>query len=156
MHPHPLHATHQSPSLPMLPGCWKLEAGHALTLQPARAGVLRIADGRVWLTLDRLRGDVQARGDLFLAPGASLVVQAGQRAVLEPAGTDRRAPAYFSWEPLPSQAQAGAPRPRWQQAVGQPVRDFGLALGQAAAALGRLARGVAGLLGAPVRGRQTV
>lgn len=29
-------------------GCWKLGDGRALTLRPTRAGVLRIAHGRVW------------------------------------------------------------------------------------------------------------
>lgn len=134
-----------------LPGCWKLDAGRALTLRPATSGVLRIAHGRAWVTMDMLRGDVQASGDLFLVPGRGLVVQAGQRVVLESSGTDRQASAYFSWDPLPqgaARAVGSAVRGagRWQQAVVQPVRDLGAALGQAGAALARLGLGVLGLL----------
>ncbi|WP_326534032.1 DUF2917 domain-containing protein [Pseudorhodoferax sp.] len=151
-------STHQSLAGAALPGCWKLEAGRALSLTPAGAGVLRVAHGRVWITIDMLRDDAQAAGDLFLVPGRGLVVQAGQRVVLESSGTEREAPAYFSWDPLPqTQARAvgSAVRMagRWQQAVAQPVRDLGSALGQAGAALARLGLGVASLLGAPLRAR---
>lgn len=149
--------THQSASRTALPGCWKLAAGQALSLTPATAGVLRIAHGRVWVTMDMLRGDVQASGDLFLVPGRGLVVQAGQRVVLEPSGSEREAPAYFSWDPLgQTQARAVDRALRagpWQQAVVQPVRDLGLALGQAGTALARLALGLLGLAVAPVRAR---
>lgn len=146
------HTAHQSRSPAALPGCWKLDAGRALTLRPATAGVLRIAHGRVWLTMDTLHEDAQAAGDLFLVPGRGLLVQAGQRVVLESSGTERQAAAYFSWDPLP-QAQAravgGALRAagRWQQAVAQPLRDLGVALGQAGVALGRLTGGLVGLVG---------
>lgn len=146
--------THQSLSISALPGSWKLEAGRALTLQPTQAGVLRIAQGRMWVTMDLLRGDVQASGDLFLVPGRGLAVQAGQRIVLEPAGVDREAAAWFSWDPLPqSRAVQAAVRGvgRWQQAVLWPVRDLGLALGQAGAAVGRLLLGVAWLALGPMR-----
>ncbi|KQP13620.1 DUF2917 domain-containing protein [Pseudorhodoferax sp. Leaf267] len=148
---------HQSLSGESLPGCWKLEAGRALTMRPRASGVLRIAYGRVWVTMDTLHDDAQAAGDLFLVPGRGLVVQAGQRVVIESAGTDRQAPAYFSWDPLgQTQAQAvrGALRGAgWQIAVAQPVRDIGLALGQATAAVGRLVLGVAGLAAGPVTAR---
>lgn len=150
-------STHQSPSTAALPGCWKLDAGQALSLTPSSAGVLRIAHGRVWVTMDMLRGDTQASGDLFLVPGRGLVVQAGQRVVLESSGAERGAAAYFAWDPLP-QAQARAVgralhAGRWQQAVAQPVCDLGLALGQAGTALARLALGVIGLVLPPARGR---
>lgn len=143
--------TRQSLDSTGLPGCWKLDAGRALTLRPTTSGVLRIAHGRAWVTVDSLRGDVQASGDLFLVPGRGLVVQAGQRVVLESSGTERHASAYFSWDPLPqgtAQAVTSALRGagRWQQAVVQPVRDLGLALGQAGAAVGRLVVGLAGLI----------
>lgn len=153
------HTTHQTLGRTALPGCWKLDAGRALTLRPTAPGVLRISHGRAWVTLDSLRGDIQACGDLFLVPGRGLVVQAGQRVVLESSGTDRQASVYFSWDPLPhgaAQAVASALRGagRWQQAVVQPVRDLGLALGQAGAAVGRLVLGLAGLMGTrPARAR---
>lgn len=150
------HDTHQSLAPAGLAGCWRLDAGRALSLTPSSAGVLRIAEGRVWITMDMLRGDLQAAGDLFLVPGRGLVVQAGQRVVLESADVDRSAAAHFSWDPLPSmQAHAVRPVPRagrWQQAVAHPLRDLGLALGQAGHALARLALGVVGLVVPPVRG----
>lgn len=151
-----IHATHESLSISALPGCWKLDAGRALTLRPAAAGVLRIAHGRVWVTMDMLRGDTQASGDLFLVPGRGLVVQAGQRVVIESASVERQAAAYFSWDPLPQAHAVGRALQaagRWQQAVVQPVRDLGHALGQAGAALGRLAGGVVGLALSPVTRR---
>lgn len=148
---------HQSLSSAALPGCWKLDAGRALTLTPSGAGVLRIAEGRVWVTMDTLQRDAQAAGDLFLVPGRGMVVQAGQRLVLESSGADRGAAAYFSWDPLPqTQAQAvdrALQVGRWQQSVAQPVRDLGRALGQAGAALARLALGLVGLALPPGRAR---
>jgi hypothetical protein len=148
---------HQSLLQAGVPGSWKLEAGRALSLTPAAAGVLRIAEGRVWVTLDMQPGDLEASGDLFLVPGRGLVVQAGQRVVLESAGSDRQAAAYFSWDPLP-RAQAAAvgravPNGRWQHAVALPARQLGHALGQAGVALGRLTLGLLGLLLVPWRGR---
>lgn len=155
MHQPTTLTSHQSLMAAALPGSWKLDAGRALTLRPLRGGVLRITQGRVWLTLDGVQDNAQAAGDVFLVPGRALMVQAGQRLVLESAGVKRDAAAHFSWDPLP-QAQARALHGalgaggRWQQAVAQPLRDLGLALGQAGAALGRLALGVAGLATGPV------
>ena len=153
----------------LLPGCWKLEAGRALTLHPRDSGVLRIAHGRVWITMDGPHhGHANESGDLFLVPGRGLVVQAGQRLVVESSGEERSQSAHFSWDPLPQQrAQAvdSAVRRagRWQMAVVQPVRDLGMALGMAAAALGlagsalgRLALGIAGLAEFLIAGRGRV
>lgn len=151
--------THQSLRSAPLSGSWKLDAGRALTLRPRTGGLLRITQGRVWLTLESVHDNAQAAGDLFLVPGRALVVQAGQRVVLESSDAERAAAAHFSWEPL-AQAQARAlqgalgARGRWQQAVAQPVRDLGLALGQAGTALGRLVQGVAGLAASPLASRQ--
>ena len=33
-------------------GSWKLDLGGALSLQPRNAGLLRVAQGPVWVTLD--------------------------------------------------------------------------------------------------------
>lgn len=137
-----------------VPGCWKLEAGRALTLRPRAGGVLRIAQGRVWVTMDGLNDAAEAAGDLFLVPGRGLVVQAGQRLVVESSGPERGAAAYFSWDPLP-QTQARAVRRashqtgRWQVAVAQPLRDLGVALSLAGRAVLRLLQGVVGLAGRP-------
>jgi hypothetical protein len=108
-----------------------------------------------------------------LLAGQRLTVPPGRRVVIEPwrahttsdfrdssdssesgeASATREADAvYFSWDPAPAALplqmdaalQGGS---RLQRAVVYPLRDFGLALALAARALGRLAWGVAGLLG---------
>jgi hypothetical protein len=63
-------------------GAWQLRAGQALSLKAGSASVLRIRQGRVWVTRDAT--DQWGSEDLVLAPGESLVVQAGQRVVMEP------------------------------------------------------------------------
>ena len=63
-------------------GAWQLSAGQATSLKAARASVLRIRQGRVWVTRD---ADARrASEDLVLAPGESLAVMAGDRIVMEP------------------------------------------------------------------------
>ncbi|WP_168175065.1 DUF2917 domain-containing protein [Polaromonas sp. C04] len=136
-----------------LPGCWKLDAGRAVTLRPREAGVFRVAQGQVWATLQGPhRGPANDLGDRFLSPGESLALWAGQRLVLEPWDAASSAPAWFSWDPQP----AAAPNPRraargWGVAVGQPLADLRLALCSVARALGgaagavvRLGAGLAG------------
>src|SRR6059058_2087032 len=39
-----------------LPGTWKLARGRAVTLRPATDGILRVAHGRVWATVDGPHG----------------------------------------------------------------------------------------------------
>lgn len=130
---------------PALHGCWELAAGRAVSLRPATAGVLRIAHGRVWATLDGPHA--RRTGDLFLEAGAGLPLQAGQRVVIEPFGA-RGPGAAFDWVPA-----RAAPASRWPAAVVQPASDLRLALGSAgfalrgaAGALVRLAGGVASLV----------
>lgn len=130
----------------VLPGCWKLEAGQAVTLRPHEAGVLRISRGQVWATLDGPhRGPGNDLGDHFLIPGESLALLAGQRLVLEPWDAAGPAPAWFGWDPQ----FAAAEQPRravrgWSVAVLQPLGDLRLALGG-------LTRALAGVAGAVVR-----
>ncbi len=129
-----------------LPGCWKLGAGRALTLKPLEDGVLRIAHGGMWVTLEGPHsGPANNSGDHFLSAGQQLVLQSGQHAVIEPWGNHAAAPAYFAWDPMP----AVVLRPvrvvnQWQMAVVQPLADLRLALVLGAGAVGRLALGVAG------------
>lgn len=136
-----------------LPGCWKLDTGRAVTLRPREAGVLRIAQGRVWATLQGPhRGPANDLGDRFLHPGESLSLRAGQRLVLEPWDAASDAPAWFSWDPQPAVAQNPPRAARgWGAAVGQPLDDLRLALGGVARALGGAAGAVvrlgAGLTG---------
>ena len=131
-------------------GFWKLDAGRALTLSPMAPGLLRIGQGRVWVTLDGPHGGLA--GDLFLEAGASLPVLAGQRVVMEPFGTAGRGVAAFDWVPVLSCQTSG-----WPAAVAQPASDLrlalasaGLALRGAAGALLRLAGGLLGLASAGV------
>lgn len=126
------------------PGCWKLSAGRAFTVRAGRAGVLRIAHGRVWATFDLAAGDSRVRaGDHFLSRGDGIEVQAGQSLVLEPYVIGHASPAYFSWEPQAGRALAFLPAPAgWRTEVLQPLADLRAAGGLAAGALARLSSGV--------------
>ncbi len=127
-----------------LPGCWKLDAGRAVTLRPQEAGVLRVAHGQVWITLDEPRhGHGNELGDHFLSPGEALAIRAGQRLVLEPWDAAGPAPAWFSWDPQFAGARHARRVARgWRVAVLQPLDELRLAFGALARALG----GVAGAL----------
>lgn len=126
-------------------GCWKLAAGRAVTLNPTATGVLEIAQGRVWATLDGPHAHLA--GDLFLETGETLRLQAGQRVVIEPFGATGQDAAAFDWVPTRASQAAG-----WPLAVAQPASDLRLALASAgfalrgaALALVRLAGGLLGL-----------
>jgi hypothetical protein len=158
-----------SPSLPLqsfsgadaLSGCWKLGKGRALTLRPSQPGVLRIAHGQVWITFNNAHQDDGVRGgDHFLGAGEELKLLPGQVLVMESWHVAGASPAYFSWDPLPAAAGVALASPSrhalarravslpWRAGVTQPLRDLRGALGLAAAASGRLAFGLAGMLGA--------
>ncbi|MBT2322197.1 DUF2917 domain-containing protein [Variovorax paradoxus] len=63
-------------------GAWQLAAGQATSLKAGSASILRIRQGRVWVTRDAT--DVWGSEDLVLAPGETLAVAAGERIVMEP------------------------------------------------------------------------
>jgi hypothetical protein len=63
-------------------GAWQLEAGHAMTLKASAASVLRVRQGRVWVTRDATAH--WGSEDIVLAPGEALAVAAGERIVMEP------------------------------------------------------------------------
>ena len=63
-------------------GAWQLEAGHAISLRASSASVLRIRQGRGWVTRDATVHS--GSEDLVLAPGESLAVAGGERIVMEP------------------------------------------------------------------------
>lgn len=131
-----------------LPGTWKLARGRAITLQPATNGILRIAHGRVWATLDGPHGRTPTdSGDHVLEVGRSMWVRAGQRVVVE--AWDRQHAAYFSWDPVLVTQAASLPAARraadWG-AVLQPLADLRQAGALGLRAAGRLATGVAFLL----------
>lgn len=74
-------------------GACQLPAGQATTLKAASATILRIQQGRVWITCDATlhRGSE----DLVLAPGESMRLAAGQRMVMEPWSAYG---AIYTWE----------------------------------------------------------
>lgn len=129
----------QSIAAPALAGTWKLRAGRAITLHPREAGVVRAVHGCLWATFDGPHaGSLNALGDHFVEVGDTLRLAAGQRLVLE--SWDRRAPAYFSWDPLPQAVTV--PRLGLADAL-QPLADLRMALGLGARAIGRIAAGLA-------------
>ena len=126
-----------------LSGYWELAPGRAISLQPREAGVLRIAQGQVWATVDGPhQGHGNERGDHFLQSGQQLGVRAGQHLVFEPWSAVSEMPVYFAWTPVPSAVTVS--ESRWHVAVIQPLHDLGLALLMAGSALARLVMGLAG------------
>lgn len=115
-------------------------AHQAISLRPAVRSELRIVGGDAWVTLTRPRATVGV-DDHFLRTGESLAVPAGTHLVMEPRTSGQA--LRFDWGELP-ECQA-MPRPqRFAQEVVAPSRELAQALAQAALALGRLVRGVAG------------
>ena len=121
---------------PALPGTWKLQKGRALTLQPRTNGILRIAHGRVWATVDGPHGATPTdSGDHILEVGRSMWVRPGQRVVIEA----WNATSYFSWDPVYQPIAVRAPRRRVDFAAAmQPLADLRTALVLAGDALRRL------------------
>lgn len=63
-------------------GAWQLEAGQAMSLRAQSASVLKIRQGRVWVTRDAT--SQWGSEDLVLSPGESLQLAKGERVVMEP------------------------------------------------------------------------
>ena len=63
-------------------GAWQIAFGQAMTLRANTASVLKVRQGRLWITLDA----TAERGseDLVLGPGESLRITRGERLVMEP------------------------------------------------------------------------
>lgn len=74
-------------------GAWQIAAGQAMTLKARSQSVLRVRQGRLWVTRDA--SAQHGSEDLVLAPGESLVVAAGQRLVMEPWDSFG---ATYSWD----------------------------------------------------------
>ena len=62
-------------------GAWQIAPGEAMSLKARSASVLRVKQGRVWVTPDATLANPSE--DLVLAPGESMMVAAGQRIVME-------------------------------------------------------------------------
>jgi hypothetical protein len=63
-------------------GAWQLAAGQAMSLRASSASVLRVRQGRVWVTFDATAR--HGSEDLVVGPGESLAVPRGERVVMEP------------------------------------------------------------------------
>ena len=89
------------------PGFWKLAAGQALSLQPRQAGLLRAAQGQMWVTLGVApHGAGNELGDYFLRAGEQLSISSGQKVVLEPFERAQQQSVFFDWTPSPAVVQA--------------------------------------------------
>ena len=129
-----------------------LTAGKAVTLRAKTLSVLRIAHGRVWVTVTEVGpySRVMA-GDHFLSRGDSLTLLPGQELVMEPFGRGEKTSVQFSWGP-PGAVAVGMPATataNWRGGVLQPLLDLRqasrlvLGLGHAAAEVVRVANYVA-------------
>ena len=141
----------QSAPATALPGTWKLARGRAITLRPTTDGILRVAHGRVWATVEGPHGITPPdSGDHVLEVGRSMYLRAGESVVIE--AWNQRGASYFAWDPVfvtqPVRARVTA------TAVLQPMADLRAALGLALRAAGQLANGLARLAWDRLRGGQ--
>jgi hypothetical protein len=63
-------------------GAWQLMAGQAQSLRARSCSVLKVRQGRLWITRDA--DQHRASEDLVLGPGESLALARGDRIVMEP------------------------------------------------------------------------
>ena len=123
----------------------RLEAGHAVTLRAKALSVLRIAHGRVWVTVTGVGPYSRViAGDHFLSRGDRLTLLPGQEVVMEPFGRGEKTSVRFSWGP-PGAAAAVVPivpTAHWRGGVLQPLLDLRHAGGLAVRAMGRLVLGL--------------
>ena len=90
---------------------YTVPAGQAMTVRVRESGVLRIQQGRLWLTFSPANGNGNGdsdrcppAGDYFLERGDGLPLAAGQIVVIEmwakaaPSEQNAAAPARVSWE----------------------------------------------------------
>jgi hypothetical protein len=133
-----------------LPGTWKLARGKAVTLAPTSDGILRVAHGQVWATVEGPHGHTPGdSGDHVLQVGRSMYVRAGQKVVIE--AWNASGASYFAWDPVFAPALVARPRLN-PAAVLQPLADLRLALALALRALGQLGAGLAHLAWDALRG----
>jgi len=78
--------------------CFEVPAAQALSFKAHRPSLLRVTQGRVWVTRDS--NTQQAAEDLVLGEGASLRLARGERVVLESWSAGQPAASWFSWEPV--------------------------------------------------------
>lgn len=132
----------------------RLHVGQAVTLRAKALSVLRIAHGRVWVTVTDVGAYSRVMaGDHFLSRGDSLTLLPGQELVMEPFGRGEKTSAQFNWGPLGAAATVtqAAATPNWRGGVLQPLLDLRHASGLAARAMGRLVLGLGHAAGAEVK-----
>lgn len=79
-------------------GSWELKEKRAMSLFPKEDSILKIMQGRAWVTLGDGVHDRDAHyGDHVLEAGQTLMVHAGQRVVFE--SLDSRQTLYFDFRP---------------------------------------------------------
>ena len=123
-----------------LAGCWKLDAGRAITLNPRERSVLEISQGRVWLAVGARPGQAdQGTQDMVLVRGQSLVIEPGQQVVMESWYLRGGAPGAvaFCWDSVPATSPAADPALDWELGVAQPLRDWSARLARAGGPWGR-------------------
>ena len=117
--------------------CQTVEAGRAVAIRTACAGVLRIRSGGAWITHDGgghpCGGPGPRGGDWFLAPGDGFPLPRGGRIVLEPRSSGEA--VAFDWSPTRGTAgdvalQAAQVARQWRR-----MRRAGWRFGGALAAL---------------------
>lgn len=141
----------QSAPATALPGTWKLARGRAITLQPTVDGILRVAHGRIWATVEGPHGATPTdSGDHVLEIGRSMYLHAGQSVVIE--AWNQRGASYFAWDPVFATAPVRARVT--MAAVVQPLAELRAALALALRATGQLATGVVRLTWDRLRGGQ--
>ncbi len=135
----------QSPASGSPAAYWNLVPARACTLRPQEAGVLRVAHGQVWATLDGPHaGPANDWGDVVLRSGQQITLLPGQQLVVEPLGDAVNEPAFISWEPRPmAPAAASVDDVPWSDPLARPCQEPGALWPQllpaAASLLGRLA-----------------
>jgi len=84
---------------------YTLPAGQAVTVQARESGVLRVGQGRLWVTFSHADRDHRVpAGDHFLEFGETLRLSAGQTVVMEswteaaPCAKGAATPARVSWQ----------------------------------------------------------
>jgi len=122
----------------VMPECWKLAPERAVTLHPDAPGVLRIAQGRVWATLDGPhQGPANDWGDVVLRSGEQLPLLPGQHVVVEVYGDAVNEAAYFSWEPSQVSVQhVDTPASAWGDGLARPLLHLDRTLPRLAGAAG--------------------
>jgi hypothetical protein len=138
---------------PALSGAWKLAAGRAITLEPRERGLLKVVQGRLWVTFDGPHhGRLNESGDHVMGAGEQVHLVPGQRVVAEP--WNDGCPAYFSWDLAPV---ATVVRRLRADELLQSLADLRLALIFGGHAVARLASGLMAIAWQSVFGpRETV